>query len=255
MTTKVDAAKVLEYYGGEPAVEYYARAAASVGLWASEEKVFVRAFADRRAHLLELGCGAGRIGLGLWELGYERVLATDVSRKMVERARRLAKSMRCGVEFRVADALRLPFEENEFDGAIFGFNGLMQIPRRENRRRAMEEAHRVIRPGGRFVFTSHDREMEKWRKFWNREKKLWRKGKQIPELVEFGDRFEATELGELFIHVPLRAEVAKDLRGAGFLVELDCLRSQLANESQRVREFSDECRFWVCRKPGAEERS
>jgi ubiquinone/menaquinone biosynthesis C-methylase UbiE len=246
---KVNADKVRDYFCGEKVLEYYAHAATSIGLWESESKVFQRVFSDKSASLLELGCGCGRISFGLWELGYKHLLATDFSRKMIERARRLGRALDYGVHLRVADATRLAFEDDLFDGAVFGFNGLMQIPARINRRKAMSEIFRVLRAGSYFVFTTHDRECAKWKKFWKREKLAWRKEKQIPELIEYGDRFESTDMGKLYIHVPTKADVMSDLREAGFKVEVDALRSQLANEGALVRKFSDECRFWVARKP------
>ncbi len=249
---QVDADRVLDYFRGEKVLEHYAQATMTVGLWESEEKVFKRVFPDKGASLLELGCGCGRISCGLWELGYKNLMATDFSRKMIERARRIVRVLEYGLHLRVADATQLPFEENLFDGAIFGFNGLMQIPGRVNRRKAMEEVYRVLRCGSYFVFTAHDRQAAKWKKFWNREKLIWRKGKQIPALLEFGDRFEETDMGKLYIHVPTREDVLADLRRVGFKLEVDVLRSQLANEPLRVREFSDECRFWIARKPKTE---
>jgi hypothetical protein len=49
--------------------------------------------------------------------------------------------------------------------------------------------------------------------------------------------------------VPDNAAIRQDLKKAGFVVERDLLRSRLVEESQLVKEFSDECRFWVARKP------
>lgn len=238
-----------EYFGAAMVVDHYAQAAASVGLWASEEKIFNRVFADKGASLLELGCGAGRIAFGLHELGYQHILATDVTRAMVKEARRIATSLDYSIPFKVEDATSLSFEDNLFDGAIFGFNGLMQIPGADARQKAMCEVFRVIRPGAFFVFTTHDRELPKYRSFWESEKKLWRKGKQHPDLEDFGDRYESTDMGMLFIHVPTTQEIRDMAKKAGFRVEADVMRSIIANEPPRVRDFSDDCRFWVLQKP------
>ena len=151
---QVDADRVLDYFRGEKVLEHYAQATMTVGLWESEEKVFKRVFPDKEASLLELGCGCGRRSCGLWELGYKNLMASDFSRKMIERARRIVRVLEYGLHLRVADATQLPFEENLFDGAIFGFNGLMQIPGRDKRHDAMREAFRVIRPGSYFIFTT-----------------------------------------------------------------------------------------------------
>ncbi len=55
--------------------------------------------------------------------------------------------------------------------------------------------------------------------------------------------------GGLFIHIPDNTEVRQDLKAAGFKIEKDIIRSRLADEPPAVREFSDQCRFWVARKP------
>ena len=77
----------------------------------------------------------------------------------------------------------------------------------------------------------------------------WRKGEQQSELLEFGDMYNDTELGKLFIHVPNVKEIISLLKDGGFLVESNILRSKLANEPLKVREFADECRFWIALKP------
>jgi ubiquinone/menaquinone biosynthesis C-methylase UbiE len=240
---------VRQHFRDPRAVEHYSRAAANLGLWISEEKVFQQIFQPDQT-LLELGCGAGRIAIGLWELGYRQVLGVDFSPEMVERARRLAKLLEYGISFRCGDATALEFEDNLFDGAVFGFNGLMQIPRRERRQKAMSEVARVVRPGGFFVFTTHDRANRRYSRFWEEEKVRWAKGGHDPRLEEFGDRyFEAPE-GCTFMHIPNREEVLEDLAGAGWVRREDFLRCEVAREPADVREFSDECRFWIAQKGG-----
>ena len=65
---------------------HYARAAVRVGLWASERTLIERHFTP--AHrILELGCGGGRVALGLLQAGYADVVATDFSPIMVSLAR------------------------------------------------------------------------------------------------------------------------------------------------------------------------
>lgn len=239
---------VLKYFSSEGVVDHYAHAAVRVGLWQSEEKIFTRLFKPEDS-ILELGCGAGRIALGLDEIGYRNILGIDYSAPMIKQARQLAQILERRVHFREGDATELEFEDDIFDGAIFGFNGLMQIPGMENRGKALREIFRVLRPGAWFVFTTHDRELPKHRRFWESEESRWHRSKQNPELDDFGDRFEPTDLGELYIHVPTIREMEKQLKGAGFRIEASVPRSSLANESPAVREFSDECLFWVVQKP------
>tara|TARA_B100001057_G_scaffold251328_1_gene251596 strand:- start:7777 stop:8610 length:834 start_codon:yes stop_codon:yes gene_type:complete len=246
---EVSRSDVLGYYKGQSVLEHYEEATRRVGAWASEQLVLRQSFPDRQASLLELGCGTGRICLSLWMLGYENLTGTDFAKDMIKRALQAQKERASGVRFAVEDATRLSYSEESFHGVIFGFNGLMQIPGRGNRVRAMSEAFRVLKKGGRFVFTTHDRAFPKWKKFWSVEKKKWRSGQQDKSLIDFGDRFEETPRGKLFIHVPAVTEIREDLKKAGFLVERDLLRSRVAEESELVKKFSDECRFWVARKP------
>jgi SAM-dependent methyltransferase len=229
-------------------VDEYSRATNGIGLWRSEEKVFTRLFKPEDV-LLEVGCGAGRIAFGLWELGYHRLLGVDIARAMIEEARRINTVLEYGVSFRLADATRLPFGDSEFDGAIFGFNGLMTIPQREKRREALCEIRRVVRPGAWFVFTTHDRAREKYRDYWAEQEKLWQSGSPLPGLFELGDRLLELPHGSQFIHVPMRDEVREDLAATGWRLEVDTDRALLALEDERVTAFSDECVFWVAQKP------
>jgi hypothetical protein len=51
------------------------------------------------------------------------------------------------------------------------------------------------------------------------------------------------------MHVPTVDEMEALLRRVGFRIEVHAMRSDLANEPTAVREFSDDCRFWVVQKP------
>jgi SAM-dependent methyltransferase len=133
-------------------------------------------------------------------------------------------------------------------GALFLFNGLMQIPGRENRRVAMRQLGRVCNAGAPFLFTTHDREespaeVERWA----RERETWNTGKQKAHLVEFGDRYMESAEGRIFMHLPDQAEILEDLAATGWKFEFTAMRREIARESRAVREFSDECRFWVAR--------
>jgi ubiquinone/menaquinone biosynthesis C-methylase UbiE len=242
--------EVLAYFDSDGVVEHYANAAARIGLWESEENIFTRVFKPKDS-ILELGCGAGRIAFGMFELGYTHLMASDYSKNMVERARHLAKILEYRIPMQVADATQLKFENAVFDGAIFGFNGLMQIPDGAQREAALGEMYRVLRPGGYCVFTSHDRDRSAHQDFWESERARWARGQQWAELDRFGDRAEATAHGTHFMHVPTMAEMESVIHAVGFRVEATCMRSEIAHESKAVEDFSDDCRFWVVQKPEA----
>jgi len=245
---KVSSCEILRYFSNLPVLDHYQEATENVGLWNSEDIVFSKTFADRNLKILELGCGAGRISFGLWKKGYKKLTATDFSKPMIKRAVNLNKKFKTQITFKVEDATSLSFDNDSFEGAIFGFNGLMQIPGRNNRLQAMREIQRLLVPGSYFVFTSHDRMMPKWKKFWAKEQKKWKKGQQNSELLEFGDRYEETSAGKLYIHVPDVEDIRSDLIESGFSVERDIVKSKISKESKLVYEYSDDCRFWIARK-------
>ena len=239
---------VKAYFESPDIVEHYAQAAGRLGLWLSEEKIFTRLFSPEDS-ILELGSGAGRIAIGLHELGYRNILASDYAKPMVMRARAIVKLLEYAIPFHVADARKLKFENEVFDGAIFGFNGLMQIPAAADREKALVEIFRVLKPGAWFTFTTHDRERSMHQSFWIAEKKLWDEGQQSPKLERFGDRAEAGVGGMHFMHVPSVAEIEEVLQRVGFRLEVSVMRSELVQEPPEVEVFSDDCRFWVVQKP------
>ncbi len=246
---KLSDLEIKNWFSMESVLGHYAAATIDIGLWESEEKVLPRVFQPQDT-LLEVGCGTGRISLGLWELGFRGVLGTDFSREMISKARELAGKLEYSVPFRVADVTKLPFEDEMFEGVIFGFNGLMQIPGRLNRRSALAEMNRVVQPGGKAVLTTHDREFgDEHAIYWAEEKTRWDTGSQNTRLHEFGDRIVESSHGPIFIHIPSRAEVVEDVEATGWRVVEDAMRSEICGESPAVEDFAVDCRFWVLQKP------
>lgn len=282
---KITGATVRADFNALESVVHYSRAAERLGLWASERKLIEQHFPDRRAPLLEAGCGTGRVTLALAELGYTKLTAFDFAEELLDQARHFAreKKLTRRIRFLHADATKLSEQCNllgyisspsperaggncnligyksrgraaassGFAGALFLFNGLMQIPGRENRRAALRGLHACVRPGAPLLFTTHDRDDEPAeRRHWARHAELWAQGKQDPALVEFGDRyFVDDDHYRVFMHLPDRAEILEDLAATGWTHEWDEMRRRVAVESAAVKDFSDECRFWLARKP------
>ncbi|MCH8474199.1 MAG: class I SAM-dependent methyltransferase [Opitutales bacterium] len=247
---KVDSSAVQSWFADQRALQHYTEAVKNVGLWRSEEKVLRQIFSPDQT-LLDLGTGTGRVAFGLYEIGYDKVMGVDACRPMIQEARHLNKLLEYRVSFRVEDAGKLSFEENLFDGVIFAFNGLMQIPGKAERSQAVKEVFRVLRPGGHFVFTTHDRDHWRLREFFANQARVWSENKQDPRLREFGDNLFDSREGTIFMHLPDRDEVCSLLDENGFLLLFDAMREEIANEPSEVRNFADECRFWIARKPDA----
>lgn len=252
---KISSETVRADFNDPVAVVHYARAAHFLGLWASERRLIERYFPDKSAPLLEAGCGAGRVSVALWALGYAKLTAFDFAAELVEQAKFLAAERGAeAVRILMADATALrecrALRDTSFGGALFLFNGLMQIPGRERRRAAMRGLNEVCASGSPFLFTTHDRDHSPVeRAMWRLEALRWEHGEQDPRLLEFGDRYFQDEAGRTFMHLPDRAEILADLAATGWAHEFDAMRTAVARESRAVHDFSDECRFWVARKP------
>jgi SAM-dependent methyltransferase len=105
------------------------------------------------ARLLEVAAGTGVVTRALAAALPERVsiVATDLNQAMLDRG--AAVGTKRAVEWRQADALRLPFPDASFHAVVCQF-GVMFFP---DRVAAFAEARRVLRPGGVFLFNVWDR--------------------------------------------------------------------------------------------------
>jgi len=100
--------------------------------------------------VLEVGCGAAQCARWLVTRGAE-VVGLDVSQAQLAEARRLDE--RTGVKASAlvaADAAALPFAPESFDLACSAFGG---VPFVADSAAVMREVARVLRPGGRWVFS------------------------------------------------------------------------------------------------------
>jgi SAM-dependent methyltransferase len=100
-------------------------------------------------HSLEIGAGTGYFSLNLALAGIVREpVCTDISPGMLATLEANARRLALPVETRVADAERLPFEDESFD-LVLGHAVLHHLPDPD---RAFLEFMRVLRPGGAVLF-------------------------------------------------------------------------------------------------------
>ncbi|MDR6292019.1 MULTISPECIES: class I SAM-dependent methyltransferase [Inquilinus] len=107
----------------------------------------------RRGRVLETAAGTGIVTRALLSALPDEVSidATDINQAMLDRASGLISSPR--VTWRQADAQSLPFPDGMFDAVVCQF-GAMFFP---DKVQAFSEAHRVLKPGGRFLLNVWDR--------------------------------------------------------------------------------------------------
>ena len=105
------------------------------------------------ARVLEIAAGTGVATRALAARLPDRasIVATDLNQAMIDRARSIGT--RYPVEWRQADAMRLPFEDESFDAVVCQF-GVMFLP---DKAKAYSAVHRVLKPGGVFAFNVWDR--------------------------------------------------------------------------------------------------
>lgn len=112
------------------------------------EKDAVYSYLEPKAGLsvLDIGCGTGNYSLELAKKGL-KVTGVDISTGMLAEAK--AKASRAGLEisFHVADAMSLPFPDQSFD-IVLAVSAVEFVP---DMQRALQEAYRVLKAGGRLV--------------------------------------------------------------------------------------------------------
>jgi len=211
--------------------------------------------------VLDIGVGAGRTTQLLLPVSNNYV-GIDYTAEMVEASRKLHP----GVRFEQMDARDLSaFADGQFALVMFSFNGIDAVDR-EGRVKVLREAHRVLRPGGRFLFSAHNNEGpgrgERPKVHipftWNPVKLGWRSVKAIgalprswsnhrryKQLNEQHENWSIMNAGahdfSIVVMYTTLAEQKRQLREAGFEVEavFDSTRGELVPDGVDTRDM-----FW-----------
>jgi SAM-dependent methyltransferase len=104
---------------------------------------------------IDLGCGTGRLAIHFAKKGFDCV-GVDLSEEMLKQARTNAGET--AVHFQTGNLTAMPeFEAASFDYAACLFSTFGMIRGDENRRAALAEFNRILKPGGRLVLHVHNR--------------------------------------------------------------------------------------------------
>jgi SAM-dependent methyltransferase len=137
----------------------------------------LEALAERwqQGRLLNLGCAHGPDFLP-FRGGFE-LYGLDFSLRMLELARKYAAKFNLQINLVLSDVTCLPFADRAFDWAI-AVATYHHIRGSENRKLALEELRRVLRPGGEAFIT-----------VWNRwQRRFWFKPKEVTVPWWAGDK-------------------------------------------------------------------
>lgn len=130
----------------------------------------VRALRDVTGRTLELGAGTGA-NLSAYPATAGPLVLTEPDPHKARRLRCKARRRRPDAQVSPADATSLPFPDESFDTVVVTLV-LCTVP---NQAAALAEIHRVLRPGGRFVFVEHvrsddphlARRQDRWQRPWS----------------------------------------------------------------------------------------
>jgi SAM-dependent methyltransferase len=123
---------------------------------------FVRQHFPPLGRVIDLGCGTGRLSVSLAQAGH-RVLAVDLSEAMLAMVNEKARVANVAIDCIKANIVDLAaLADASFDAAACLFQTLGMIAGDDARRRVLRHVHRLLRPGGRFVFHVHNRWFNAW---------------------------------------------------------------------------------------------
>ena len=128
--------------------------AMSFGIHHIWKKQFVSRIENLDSKILDVACGTGDISFRIHKKASSlritpNITSTDVNQGMLDIAEKRAvdKNILHGIKFVNANAEDLPFEDNAFDYYTISF-GIRNVT---NIDKALAEARRVLKPGGKFL--------------------------------------------------------------------------------------------------------
>ena len=138
----------LQVYNAPDVASHYAR----LDYLTPCERLLIDEYVKEGMDVLDLGVGGGRTTPYLSRLA-RRYVGVDYAAEMV----RVCHDKFPHLDFMEADAANMTaLSDGSFDIVFFSFNGLDVLSPDDKRWSCLSECHRLLRPGGTFIFSSHN---------------------------------------------------------------------------------------------------
>lgn len=115
------------------------------------EKYLIENYLDTRGKTLEAGTAGGKILLAMKAMGFTSLFGFDFVPEFIEQAKK--RDTANDICFEVGDAVSLRYDDSSFDQIIYLQQIICVIENEASRLKAMQEAYRILRPGGTALFS------------------------------------------------------------------------------------------------------
>ena len=114
---------------------------------------FLKPYIKKEDSLIDIGCGTGKQSFAMEELG-AKVVGVDCSKEAISYAKRIKKEIKSKCDFFVCDYVKMPFNNDVFDVAIFPKN-IVECSYEEVKKLS-PEVRRILKSKGKFILTMED---------------------------------------------------------------------------------------------------
>jgi ubiquinone/menaquinone biosynthesis C-methylase UbiE len=210
---------VWQYTQAEHVAESYDDYFAHNRLFEFDQQVLARHF-TKPGLVVDLGCGTGRTLIPLARRGF-RTLGVDLSRHMLRIVGRKANEEDLPIGRVQANLVELDcLGDQSADYATCLFSTLGMIRGRENRRRLLAHAQRILKPGGLFVVHAHN----VWFGLLDSVSRRWLARQLVARMfhrdAELGDKFFLYRgIPRMFLHTFTQRELVRALAKAGLRIK------------------------------------
>jgi len=113
-----------------------------------EKSIAAKNIKQKGGDILEIGSKVWHKWMYKENIKVDGLKCINISKKEIKKGRKKAQKNGVKIDFKVADAHKMPFEDNKFD-IVFGGSVIhhLDIPR------ATKEINRVLKPGGLMIFS------------------------------------------------------------------------------------------------------